>query len=152
MSVSLQLLWHSYPCYFFERLGSIVNIKPLTQNICTCKSNNCTYLFYSFPSCDLNGLNLSTLSFFRMFPKLIRYFLGSDCDVGGLRVFHNRVLRSLQEPTTKQQIWQGRKVHDEDLHNLYSSPRLIKLRMMWAGNIPCIEETRNTYKILGDKP
>jgi len=42
------------PSYFFELLGSILKLKPLTQNICTHKSNNCTYLFYSFPSCDLN--------------------------------------------------------------------------------------------------
>jgi len=44
------------------------------------------------------------------------------------RVIQKRVLRRLQEPTTKQQIRQWRKVHDEDLHNLYFSPRVIKLR------------------------
>jgi hypothetical protein len=43
-------------------------------------------------------------------------------------------------------------MHDEDLHNLYFSPRVIKLRMMWAGNVACIGETRNIYKILEDKP
>jgi len=87
-----------------------------------------------------------------MFPKLIRHLLDSDCDVDGQRVFQNRVLRRLQEPRTKQQIRQWRKVYDEDVHNLYFSPRVINLRMMWAGNIACIGETRNTYKILEDKP
>jgi len=79
-----------------------------------------------------------------MFPKLIRYLLDSECDVHGRRVIQNRVLRRLQDPRTKQQTRHWRKVHDEDLHNLYFSPRVIKLRMMWAGNVACIGETGNT--------
>jgi hypothetical protein len=77
-----------------------------------------------------------------MFSKLIRYLPDSDCDVDGQRVIQNRVLRRLQEPRTKQQIRQWRKVHDDNLHNLHFSPRVIKLRMMWAGNVACIGETK----------
>jgi hypothetical protein len=48
-----------------------------------------------------------------------------------------------------------RKLPDEELHYLYSSPdisRLIKLRqMMWVGHIACIRKMINVYKILFGK-
>jgi hypothetical protein len=49
-----------------------------------------------------------------------------------------------------------RKLHNEELHNLYSSPniiRMIKSRMMrWAGHVACMKAKRNAYKILVGKP
>jgi hypothetical protein len=47
-----------------------------------------------------------------------------------------------------------RKVHNEELHNLYSSPnRMIKLkRMRWAGYAARIRAKKNTYRILVGKP
>jgi hypothetical protein len=49
-----------------------------------------------------------------------------------------------------------RKLHNEELHNLYSSPniiRIIKSRMMsWAGHVARTGETRNAYRILVGKP
>jgi hypothetical protein len=46
----------------------------------------------------------------------------------------------------------GRKLHNEELHNLYSSPniiRLIKGRIMrWAGHVARMGEKRNVYRIL----
>jgi hypothetical protein len=48
-----------------------------------------------------------------------------------------------------------RKLHDEELHNLYSSPsiiRKIKLRRMrWAGHIARMGEKMNAYRILAGK-
>jgi hypothetical protein len=48
-----------------------------------------------------------------------------------------------------------RKLHNEELHNLYSLPniiRMIKSKMMrWAGHIACMEDKRNAYKILMGK-
>jgi hypothetical protein len=45
-----------------------------------------------------------------------------------------------------------RKLHNEELHNLYCSPSIIRMiksrRMRWAGHVACMEEKRNTY-ILG---
>jgi hypothetical protein len=56
-----------------------------------------------------------------------------------LRMFENGVLRRLFGPKRGEETWGWRKLHDEDLHNLYSSPniiRIIKLRKMrWAGNV-----------------
>jgi hypothetical protein len=49
-----------------------------------------------------------------------------------------------------------RKLHNEELHNLYSSPsiiRIIKSRWMrWAGHVARMGEKGNMYKILVGKP
>jgi hypothetical protein len=49
-----------------------------------------------------------------------------------------------------------RKLHNEELHNLYSSPSIIKMtksmRMTWAGHVARIGEKRNAYRILVGKP
>jgi hypothetical protein len=49
-----------------------------------------------------------------------------------------------------------RKVHNEELHNLYSSPsiiRIIKSRgMRWAGHVARMGEKRNVYRLLVGKP
>jgi hypothetical protein len=49
-----------------------------------------------------------------------------------------------------------RKLHNEELHNLYSSPSIIRMiksrRMTWAGHVARMGEKRNTYRILVGKP
>jgi hypothetical protein len=49
-----------------------------------------------------------------------------------------------------------RKLHDDELHNLYSSPSIIRMiksrRMIWAGHVACIGAKRNAYRILLGKP
>jgi hypothetical protein len=72
-----------------------------------------------------------------------------------LRVFENRVLR-IFGPKRDEVTGGWRKLHDEELHNLYSSPsiiRMIKSRgMRWAGHVALMGETRNAYRILVGKP
>jgi hypothetical protein len=49
-----------------------------------------------------------------------------------------------------------RNLHNEELHNLYSSPSIIRMinsrRMRWAGHVARIGEKRNAYRILVGKP
>jgi hypothetical protein len=49
-----------------------------------------------------------------------------------------------------------RKLHNEELHNLYSSPSIIRIiksrRMRWAGHVARMGEKRNVYKLLVGKP
>jgi hypothetical protein len=49
-----------------------------------------------------------------------------------------------------------RKLHNEELHNLYSSPNIIRMiksrRMRWPGHVARMRITRNAYRILVGKP
>jgi hypothetical protein len=48
-----------------------------------------------------------------------------------------------------------RKLHNEELHNLYSSPNIgvIKsMRMRWVEHVACMVEMRNAYKLFVRKP
>jgi hypothetical protein len=49
-----------------------------------------------------------------------------------------------------------RKLHNEELHSLYSSPSIIRMmklrRMRWAGHVARMGEKRNAYRILSGNP
>jgi hypothetical protein len=67
-------------------------------------------------------------------------------------VFANRGLRRIFGPKRDEVTGGWRKLHNEELHNLYSSPSIIRMtksrRMRWAGNVARMVEKRNTYRIL----
>jgi hypothetical protein len=73
-----------------------------------------------------------------------------------LRVFENRVLRRILGPKRDGVTGGWKKLHNGELHNLYSSPsiiRIIKSRgMRWAGHVARMEEKRNVYRLLVGKP
>jgi hypothetical protein len=72
-----------------------------------------------------------------------------------LRVFENRVLRRIFGPRRDEVTGNWKKLHNEELHNLYSSPNIIRMiksrRMRWAGHAAQIGETRNAYRVLVGK-
>jgi hypothetical protein len=69
-------------------------------------------------------------------------------------VFENRVPRRIFGPKRDEATGYWRKLHNEELHNLYSLlNRMIKSkRMKWAGHVARIGEKRNAYGILVRKP
>jgi hypothetical protein len=71
-------------------------------------------------------------------------------------VFENRVLRRIFGPKRDEVIGDWRKLHNEDFHNLYSSPNIIRMmrsrRMRSAGYVARMGEKRNTHRILVGKP
>jgi hypothetical protein len=73
-----------------------------------------------------------------------------------LRVFENRVLRGIFGPKREEMARGWRKVHNEELHNLCSSPNIIRAikskRIKWAGHVAHMGEMRNSYRILIRKP
>jgi hypothetical protein len=73
-----------------------------------------------------------------------------------LRVFKNRVLRRLFGPKRDEVTGEWRKLHNEELHSLYSSPDIIRQvksrRMRWVGHVALMGEERKVYKVLGRKP
>jgi hypothetical protein len=73
-----------------------------------------------------------------------------------LRVFENRVLRRIFEPKMDEMTGEWRKLHNEELHNLYSSPDIIRQvksrRMRWVGHVARMGKERKVYKVLVGKP
>jgi hypothetical protein len=71
-------------------------------------------------------------------------------------MFENRVLRRIFRPKKDEMIGGWRKLHNEELHKLYSSPstiRMIKtMRMIRAGHVAHMGESKNAYRILVGKP
>jgi hypothetical protein len=67
-----------------------------------------------------------------------------------------RVLRRIYGRKRDRVTGGWRKLHNEELHNLYSSPSIIRIiksrRMRWAGHVARMEEKRNVYKLLVGKP
>jgi len=59
-----------------------------------------------------------------------------------LRAFENRVLRKLFGPKRDEVIREWKKLHDEELKDLYCSPRIIQVikwrRMRSVGHVTCI--------------
>jgi hypothetical protein len=73
-----------------------------------------------------------------------------------LRVFDSRVRRRIFGPKRDEVMGVWRKLHSEELHNLYSSPNIIRTikswRMRWAGYAALMEDKRNLCGILVGKP
>jgi hypothetical protein len=61
-----------------------------------------------------------------------------------LRVFENRVLRGICGSERDEVTGEWRKLHNEELHDLYCSPNIVHMiksrRMRWAGRVACMGE------------
>jgi hypothetical protein len=73
-----------------------------------------------------------------------------------LRVFENRVLKRIFGPKRDEETGEWRRLHNEELNDLYSSPNIIRViksrRMRWAGHVACIGENRGAYRLLVRRP
>jgi hypothetical protein len=71
-------------------------------------------------------------------------------------VFENRVLRRIFGPKRDKVTGEWRRLHNEELNDLYSSPSIIReiksRRMMWAGHVAHVGEGRDSYRILVGRP
>jgi hypothetical protein len=70
-------------------------------------------------------------------------------------VFENRVLRRIFGHKREEVVGGWRRLHKEELHNLYDSPNIIRViksrRMRWVGHIARMREMGNGYNILVGK-
>jgi hypothetical protein len=73
-----------------------------------------------------------------------------------LRVFENRVLRRVFGPKKDEVTGKWRKIHNEELNDLYCSPNIVRViksrRMRWVVHVARMRERRGIYRVLMGKP
>ncbi|KAJ4451751.1 hypothetical protein ANN_03222 [Periplaneta americana] len=73
-----------------------------------------------------------------------------------LRVFENKVLRKIFGAKRDEVTGEWRKLHNAELHALYSSPDIIRniksICLRWAGHVAVMGESRNAYRVLVGRP
>jgi hypothetical protein len=71
-------------------------------------------------------------------------------------LFENRVLRRVFWPKREKVTGEWRKLHNEELSDLYSLPNIVRVvksrRMIWAGHVARMGEGRGVYRVLVGKP
>jgi hypothetical protein len=69
-----------------------------------------------------------------------------------LRVFENRVLRRVFGPKRDEVTGKWKKLHNEELNDLYSSPNIVRVvksrRMRWARHVARMGQNRSLYRVL----
>jgi hypothetical protein len=95
---------------------------------------------------------------FKIFRTIILPVVLYGCDTWSLtfreecrlRVFENRVLRRIFGPKRDEVAGEWRKLHNEELNDLYSSPNIVRViksrKMRWAGHVPRIDERRGVKR------
>jgi len=73
-----------------------------------------------------------------------------------LRVFENMALRRIFGPRRDEVVGEWRRLHNEELNDLYTSPNIVRVikwrRMKWAGHVARMGEERGVYRVLVGKP
>jgi hypothetical protein len=73
-----------------------------------------------------------------------------------LRVFENRVLRRIFGPKRDEVTGEWKRLHNEELNDLYSSPNIIGViksrRMRWTEHVARMGEGRGAYRVLVGRP
>jgi len=73
-----------------------------------------------------------------------------------LRVSGNMVLRRIFRPRRDEVTGELRRLHNDELNDLYSSPNIVRMiksrRMKWAGHVARMGEERGVYRVLVGKP
>ena len=68
----------------------------------------------------------------------------------------NMVFRRIFGPKRDEVTWEWRRLHNEELSDLYSSPNIVRVitsrRMRWAGYVARMGEETGAYRVLVGKP
>ena len=71
-------------------------------------------------------------------------------------MFENMVLRRISGSRRDEVKGEWRRLHNEELNDLYSSPSIVRViksrRMRWAGHVVRMGEERGAYRVLVGKP
>jgi hypothetical protein len=94
----------------------------------------------------------------RIYKTIILPVVLYGCETWSLTAREEHKLRVLRifGPKRDGVTVRCRKLYNEELHNLYSSPSIIRIiksrRMRWAGHVAQMGENRNVYRLLVGKP
>ncbi|KAJ4436531.1 hypothetical protein ANN_16562 [Periplaneta americana] len=147
----------------FKYLGATVtNINDTREEIKRRinMGNACYYSVEKLLSSSLLSKNLKV----RIYKTVILPVLLYGCETWTLtlreehrlRVFENKVLRKVFGAKRDEVTGEWRKLHNTELHALYSSPDIIRniksRRLSWAGHVARVGESRNAYRVLVGRP
>ena len=69
-----------------------------------------------------------------------------------LRVFENMMLRRIFGSNEVEVTWDWRKLHKEELNDLYPSPNIVRMinsrKLRWAEHVACTGERRGVFRVL----
>ncbi|KAJ4433974.1 hypothetical protein ANN_16293 [Periplaneta americana] len=147
----------------FKYLGATVTNINDTQEEITRRinmGNACYYSVEKLLSSSLLSKNLKV----RIHKTVILPVLLYGCETWTLtlreehrlRVFENTVLRKIFGAKRDESTGEWRKLHNTELHALYSSPNIIRnlksRRLRWAGHVARMGESRNAYGVIVGRP
>ncbi|KAJ4445744.1 hypothetical protein ANN_12429 [Periplaneta americana] len=147
----------------FKYLGATVtNINDTREEIKhrINMGNACYYSVEKLLSSSLLSKNLKV----RIYKTVILPVLLYGCETWTLtlreehrlRVFENKALRKIFGAKRDEVTGEWRKLHNAELHALYSSPDVIRniksRRLRWAGHVARMGESRNAYSVLVGRP
>jgi hypothetical protein len=125
------------------------------------KSRNACYLsVQNLSSSSLLSKNLKI----KIYRPIILPFVLYECETWSLilrkerrlRWFENRVLRGICGPKRYEVKGEWRKLHNEDLNEMYSSPNIVRViksrRSRWADHVTRIGDRRGVYRVSVGKP
>jgi len=147
----------------FRYLGiSLTNQNSIAEEIKSRlrSGNACYHLVQNLLSSRLQSKNLK----FKIYRTIILPVVLYGCETWSLTlreerklsVFESMVLRRIFGPRRDKVMGEWRRLHDEELNELYSSPNIVRViksrRMRWAGHVARMDEERGVYKVLVGKP
>jgi hypothetical protein len=138
----------------FKYLGTTVTNQNLILEEIKRRSNSGNACYHSVQNILSSYLLLKNVKI-RIYKAIILPVVLYGCETWSLtlreehrlRVFENRVLKRIFGPKRVEVTGEWRKLHNEELRDLYSSPSIIRIvklrRMRWAGHVARMREKRN---------
>jgi hypothetical protein len=115
-------------------------------------SNACYHSVQNLLSSRLLSINLKIIIYKTIILPVVLY----GCETWSLTLREEHRLRRIFGPKRDEVTGEWRKLHNEELRDLYSSPSIIIIiksrRMIWAGYVARMGEKRNAYRLLVGKP
>ena len=143
----------------FKYLGTMLTNKNSIQEEIKSRvklGNACYYSVQNLLSSILLSKNLKIKTHTTIILRVVLY----GCETWSLtlweertlRVFENRVLRRVFGPKRDGVTGEWRKLHNEELSDLYSLPNIVRVvklrRIRWAGHVACMGEGRGVHRVL----